>query len=336
MTVALEALDPTAASDDALRELHAFTSTIEREREPDDPIEPFDVAVIDYRDPPPWLKRMWWVARDGGDIVGAAVLVLEYAETNQHIAWFDIVVSADRRRAGIGSTLLDAVVAATRDDGRTVIGTTVVGPEAAGPDAPFLTRHGFDQRMVERRSRLLLDDVDRALMEEWIRRSKERASDYTLIGFDDVCPEDWLDGYVAVATVMNTAPREDLDMEDEEFTPERLAERLDRKTRRGEHLWTLIARHEPTGHFAGFTEVEFGDWMGDLAWQGGTGVDPAHRDKGLGRWLKATMALRLLEERPQTQRVDTWNAGSNRPMLGINVAMGFKPVRYYGDWQKNI
>jgi hypothetical protein len=31
--------------------------------------------------------------------------------------------------------------------------------------------------------------------------------------------------------------------------------------------------------------------------------------------------------------VDTWNAFSNAPMLGINIEMGFQLVRGYNEWQ---
>ncbi|HKY75356.1 MAG TPA: hypothetical protein VJS45_04400, partial [Acidimicrobiia bacterium] len=55
--------------------------------------------------------------------------------------------------------------------------------------------------------------------------------------------------------------------------------------------------------------------------------------RGLGRWLKAVNALRLLDERPDVEFIDTWNAGSNEAMLGINVAMGFAPLENWGDWQ---
>jgi GNAT superfamily N-acetyltransferase len=62
------------------------------------------------------------------------------------------------------------------------------------------------------------------------------------------------------------------------------------------------------------------------AHQGDTAVDPAHREKGLGRWLKAVNLRRLLDERPAVQVVDTGNASSNEPMLNLNVALGFRPL----------
>jgi len=336
MTVTIEAFDATTVGDDALREYYDFMIAIEREREPDDPVEPFDLALLNYRKPPSWERQLRWVARDAGALVGCGFLELEYTESNRHLAWCDVAVRADARRRGVGSLLLDEVIAAARNDDRTVLGVTVSGLEPGGDNDPFVVAKGFEKRLIERRSRLLTAELDRSMLEEWVTRANERAGEYSLIAFDDGCPDELLEAYVGVIDVMNTAPREDLDMEDEHYTAERVREREARERTRRMHRLTLLARHDPSGELAGFTEIESADWMGDLAWQDGTAVDPKHRDKGLGRLLKATMALRLLDEFPHVARVDTWNAGSNRPMLGINIAMGFKPVRYYGDWQRAI
>jgi mycothiol synthase len=336
MTITTEQFDAAAAPEEKLRELYDFEIVIEQEREPDDPTAPFDLAVLGWREPPSWAKYPRWMARDNGELVGVAFVEFEYLETNRHLAWFDIAVRADRRREGIGSQLLKEIAETSVADGRTVLGTYVGGRPEDGVDDGFLLARGFEKRMVERRSRLLTAELDRPMLEEWVARAKERAGEYSLIGFDDVCPDDLVDAYVTLNDVMNTAPRENLDMEDYHWTPERLREAEVRRARHRRHQWTIVARHDPSGEMAGFTEVTFADWMGDLMWQGDTGVDPKHREKGLGRWLKAAMALRILDERPEIARIDTWNAGSNRPMLAINVAMGFRPLKYYGDWQKNI
>ena len=45
------------------------------------------------------------------------------------------------------------------------------------------------------------------------------------------------------------------------------------------------------------------------------------------------MALELRDRYPTVTRIDTENAGSNAPMLGINVEMGFKPILIQNVWQ---
>ena len=61
-------------------------------------------------------------------------------------------------------------------------------------------------------------------------------------------------------------------------------------------------------------------------------MDREHRNLGLGRWLKAANALRLLDERPEVTTIETWNAGVNAAMLAINHAMGFQPVAEWQEW----
>ncbi len=85
---------------------------------------------------------------------------------------------------------------------------------------------------------------------------------------------------------------------------------------------------------AGYTEIVLptATWP-TRGFQGDTGVDPNHRDRGLGRWLKAEMLLRLIDERPAVRRVTTQNAGSNAPMLNINHALGFRCIEERPTYQ---
>jgi GNAT superfamily N-acetyltransferase len=328
--ITIERFDPNTASTEELRRFYDLDVALELEVAPEEPQPPFDRAALDYVDPPSWTGHKRWVARDGDELVGRAFLELEYVETNQYIGRIDVGVAPERRHQGIAFRLLQPAVEAAAADGRTVLEAWTVD---ATPGDAFAGALGLDARYVERKSRLVMADLDRPMLDEWILRAKDRAADYSLFGFDDACPDELVDTYVAVNDVMNTAPREELDMEDEHLTPDRVRERDQRAARRGDHLWALLVRHEPTGHIAGYTEIEWSSYMDDLVWQGGTAVDPAHRDKGLGRWLKAAMLVRLLEERPQVRYVDTWNAGSNEPMLAINVTLGFMPVKYYNARQ---
>jgi hypothetical protein len=48
------------------------------------------------------------------------------------------------------------------------------------------------------------------------------------------------------------------------------------------------------------------------------------------------MAMKLREHYPEARRIDTYNAGSNAPMLSINVEMGFKPIMIQTVWQGDL
>jgi hypothetical protein len=49
--------------------------------------------------------------------------------------------------------------------------------------------------------------------------------------------------------------------------------------------------------------------------------------------LKVANLRYLQQHEPGVTRVDTWNADSNAPMLQVNVAMGFQPVRQWAEWE---
>ena len=101
-------------------------------------------------------------------------------------------------------------------------------------------------------------------------------------------------------------------------------------------LNTYIAVHRPSGDFVGSTSVSTDLLQPDQAWQWETVVHPDHRNKGLGRWLKAAMIEEIVADHPQVDRIDTWNAGSNEPMLNINIAMGYEPIFISNTWQGDL
>jgi GNAT superfamily N-acetyltransferase len=174
------------------------------------------------------------------------------------------------------------------------------------------------------------------MMELWVKRAEERASDYELLFMPSPMPEEHLEAFCNLWQVMNTAPREDYEEDDEVLTPEMLRDMEAKDEARAKDNLLYVARHKPTGTFAGFTGVTCHRLRPDLVWQGDTGVDPEHRNKGLGRWLKAAMALELRESQPDVRRIDTYNAGSNAPMLSINIEMGFKPIMIETVWQGDL
>ena len=330
--VRIEVLDIHAADETALRARWEATTELVGELEPEEPIAPFDQHLVELRHEPSYRNPHHLVAWDGDGkhVVGYASITLEYTDSNRHLAWFDLGVRDAARGQGIATRLLHDIGEIARNDGRTIIGSWSVDGH---PGSDFAQARGFAKKSTERKSRLETAKIDRELMDRWIKAAEASATDYELVAYDGRSPEELVDEFVDLYDVTNTAPRDDLDMEDEVMTREMFLENEERMEKVGTHRWLLLARHVPTGQLAGFTEFWFPKHTDTVTFQGWTAVRPDHRNHGLGRWLKAVNAVRLLDERPQVVAIDTWNAFSNGPMLGINIAMGFELLRGYNDWQ---
>jgi mycothiol synthase len=196
-----------------------------------------------------------------------------------------------------------------------------------------LERWGMKMALTERRNRLHFSDIDWDLMGKWIERAEERAAEYEVIHLSAPVAEEMVDRWCQVKHVMNTAPEEDLDLADFDMTPEKWRAEEKEFEARGDQWLAAVAVHKPTGEFAGYSDVFVQQHHREQAFQHDTGVDPNHRNKGLGRWLKAEMIKRIARDYPEVTRIDTWNAGSNAPMLGINDEMGFRIALVSHSWQ---
>jgi hypothetical protein len=52
--------------------------------------------------------------------------------------------------------------------------------------------------------------------------------------------------------------------------------------------------------------------------------------------LKVENLRHLAREAPAADRVVTWNADENRPMLQVNEALGFRHVATSGSWLREV
>lgn len=333
MDLSVEPIDITSAPEADLRAVHALEQVALEERYPNDPPYPFEEYLADVRYEPDFVRNLYWVARTGdGEIVGSSSLRLRDKQENRNKARCYVTVHPSARRRGVARDLLRPVVAAAREDERTIL-ESWVPMETPGPS--FAEAVGFEMCQLERMSRCYVREVDRDMLEDWVTRAKERASDYTFRIWEGPCPEEFLEEFAAAQAVMNTAPQGERTHEWEETTPDELRE-AERSLFDAGFNVTKAAVFARDGKVAGYTEVYYGDFRPQIGWQGDTGVWPEHRNLGLGRWLKAATFLHLLESRPMLEFIETGNAASNEAMLNINHAMGFRLAEEIGSYEAPV
>ena len=328
----IEQIDPTTVSDGTLKATHDLLVVAEAEDLPDDEPMPLAARVADWRNPHDHWRIQRWVMREEGKIVALARVWMHREQNLQNgDGW--VFVHPDHRNRGLGRALAGPMLDSLEESGRIRFLTYA---RAGRSEEAILERAGLKSAFQEKRSRLDLADLDWALMDDWVGRASERANEYELIFLEYPLPEELVQKVCDLFLIMNTAPREELEEEDEVMTPEMLRDIEAKQAARGRTMLTYVAVHQRSGQWAGFTTIAQQSLEPHLAWQWDTGVHPDHRNKGLGRWLKGQMIKRLHHDYPDVRIVDTENAGSNEPMLNINIAMGFKPILVTNYWQGDL
>jgi len=252
---------------------------------------------------------------------------------NHHLAWLGLNVHPAHRRQGFGSAIFEAMVERARGEGRTSIGS-------AGWDGPaavaFAATHGLERKSSSINRRQLPRELDRRRLSELYTEAQAHAAPYAVDRRLGATPDDQLSAVAEMSAAINDAPTDDLDIEDEVFSPERIREYENAQAARGYRLYRCLARHRGTGQLAGQTVVAVDGERPHLAWQHDTSVVRAHRGHRLGVLLKADMLAWLHEAEPQVETIDTWNAESNDHMIEVNEALGYRIMGRELEFQRDI
>ncbi|WP_030510136.1 GNAT family N-acetyltransferase [Microbispora rosea] len=274
--------------------------------------------------------RLAWVAsRPDGAPAGSAYLRLFTAAGHEHLAELDLHVHPAERRAGVGSHLLGAALAAAREEGRRCV---TAEAEAGAPGEAFLAARGFRPALGLTFTRLPLAGVDPAVLGGALA---EPHPGYRLVSWEGVVPDELAGTFAESRRAMDDMPMDGLDYRPAPWDVARVRAAAEAIARRGELLHTVAAVDEADGTIAGFTELVVpGDGTGD-GQHYGTGVLPEHRGRGLGRWMKAEMIRLVRERHPDLGGLLADTADGNTYMRAINDAFGYLPthrtVRYRLD-----
>jgi GNAT superfamily N-acetyltransferase/RimJ/RimL family protein N-acetyltransferase len=272
-----------------------------------------------------WLAVGWggdprevWLATEDGTVTGWYRLELPARENLDH-ANLDLTVHPAARRRGLGRELLRHAAGRAAANGRTLLNGAARDGTAG---AVFAHAAGAEPGLVDIQRVLDLGTLEKGTLARLRGPAERAAAGYSLVSWAGPLPAEFTEPMAALYNAMNDAPREP------GFAPEvwdagRVREFVSLRPRFGMHDYGVLARHDDTGELAGLTEVSVDP--DDPGWghQLITAVIGRHRGHRLGLLLKVAMLELLAATEPGLERIATWNAASNAPMIAVNDALGY-------------
>ncbi len=269
-----------------------------------------------------------------GDTVIGALRLLFPLRDNLALAHVDLAVHPGHRRQGVGSALLQEGVRLAAAAGRSSLIAEVdePGPGAAGRG--FAVRHGWACDLLETRRDLLLPpDEDRLSALEAGARAAGGA--YEVLTWRNRTPDALLEDRALLERRMSTdAPSGELPLEEEHWDAARVREYEAAHVARGRVV--LVGGAVRDGRLVAFTELHVLPEQPERAHQGATLVLTEHRGHRLGARTKAAVLRELAATLPEVRRISTYNAESNRPMVAVNEALGFRRAGGLSTWSRRL
>jgi mycothiol synthase len=299
--VEIEEVDARSAPDDVLARFHAIESACHEDLNPGCPPRSLDEVVDFHRHLPATQTNCHWLA-DGGT---AAMYVHGPSAT-----FLDLLVEPVTRRRGLGTALLERVLARCRELG--VEALRSVHATAAG--AAFAATAGAldEQRIV----RSVLDLRAAELPEP------STPDGFRLLTWLGRVPEEHLTSYVQARTAMDDAPEPE-GLEFPDWTADKVRASEDSLALRNREMRLTVAM-DADGEIASFTELRVSRGS-TLGFTDDTGTVAAQRGKGLARAVKLESLRRLRADHPEVDVVVTSNAEENGVMRRLNESIGFRP-----------
>jgi GNAT superfamily N-acetyltransferase len=274
-----------------------------------------------------------YLARDDDGTPLGTLLVSQPTWDNTDNLWLNLALHPDHRDGTLGGTLIEFGEQLARDAGRHIIG---LGSYDVADSRALAEKHGYELKAVEVNRRQDLAGLDWSIAQSLYDEALAAASGYELTVLTGALPEELLEPMVAVTASINDAPKDDLDIEDDVISPERLRAYEQAQDKSDHTLHRVIAREKATGELAGHTVVAVERERPHIGEQHDTAVSRDHRGHRLGALLKSAMLLWMRDEEPALGLIDTWNAESNDHMIHINEQLNYRIIARVLDYQKTL
>ena len=327
----IEQFDPLA--DEArLRSCHAIVTASGQLDTPELPPRPFAGFASwwarGYNGNP---RQTWLAADDAGRPAGCYLLELPDRE-NPELAQCVLAVEPGRRREGLGTELLSHCARQAQLAGRTRL-TGEARDDSAG--ALFAAAAGATPGIAEVMRLLAMDHALAPRLPALCAEASAHSAGYSLQSWLGATPREHLTGLTALSAAMDDAPR-DAGVEPEHFDADRIAQMEQIAIAAGQQLYSVAARHDPTGQLAAVTQVGTDRGTPGWAFQLLTAVLRSHRGHRLGLLVKLAMLDLLAEHEPGLRNILTGNAGANEHMIAINERLGFRVSSVHRSWELSL
>jgi GNAT superfamily N-acetyltransferase len=299
-----------------------------------------DELRVAMSDPDERRLRLGWVGLVGDQTVVSASLEASTVD-NTDLATVQVFCHPDHRGHGYAAALLTHVEDEARARGMTRLVTEMNWAYAAGPtgagsaDLAWARRQGFEVGLVDVQRRLALPLADE-LLDRLAAEAAAHHQGYELRSFTGRIPDELAEGWVALdASLMTEAPMGDIAREEQRPDVAALRAQEAMIAAQGRDKVNTVAL-SPDGEVVAFTDFGITVHESERAYQWGTLVRSDHRGHRLGLAVKVANLRLLQQAHPQITTVVTYNADVNAPMIAVNEQLGFEPVAYLGELQKQL
>lgn len=301
--MAVEEIDARVAPDEVLLAIHEIEASCSKLR----PFREPSLSLAYYRHWSDGIRRRF-VAREGDEIVGAAVMMAPSPTFVQ----VEIFVRLDARRRGHGTALLASVRDAAKEAGA----RSFFGHHDDDAGAAFAHAAGAvdDQRDVVSELRLREATLgEPALPPGW-----------RLMSWRGAAPARLIESYARARAAIDDAPAPgDLVQDGIDVAWVRAMEATAANRGREIHATVAIDEQDEVG---AFTDVRTSAPPSPLASTDDTATVVGARRLGLSTAVKLDSLRALRDARPDVEVVRTTNAEHNTAMRAVNSKVGFVPV----------